>query len=87
MRQARENCMQVECRNCGAFQSRRLKSDRPLPLNRFAEPDLAELLRRLTDLADVRPTIISRGKALVTDPSYPNPEVVREVGRLLADKL
>ena len=82
-----DKCMQVDCRNCGVFRSNRLKSDNSLPQDRFGDLDRAELVSRLDRLADVRRSVVARGKALVANPNYPDQEIVRLISLLLARKL
>ena len=79
--------MQVECRNCGAFQNNRLESDSLLPQKRFADVERVETVSRVEHLPDVRPTVIARGKLLISDHNYPGAEIVRYMACLLAQKL
>ena len=79
--------MQVDCRNCGAFRSNRLKSKNSSPHDRFVELERAELVNRLDRLADVRRTVIQRGKALIASSNYPDKKTIRQISRLLAKKL
>lgn len=58
-----------------------------LPQDRFNDLERAELVNRLERLADVRASVVARGKALVANPHYPDANIVRQVSRLLADKL
>lgn len=50
------------------------------------DPSPSETARRLERIADVRSSVVARGKALVARPEYPEPRVVRAVARLLASK-
>ena len=70
----------------GAFRSNDLKNT-SLPHNRFSDLDRAEVVNRLERLADVRTSVVARGKTLVANPHYPDAKIVRQVSRLLADKL
>jgi hypothetical protein len=70
----------------GAFRSNDLKNT-SLPQDRFNDLDRAELVNRLDRLADVRTTVVARGKALVANPHYPDAKIVRKISRLLANKL
>lgn len=44
-------------------------------------------LRALNKLPSVRPGVVARARALVNDPSYPSPEILRKIALLLAGKL
>ena len=79
--------MQVDARNLKAFRSNHLKSDNSLPPDRFNDLDRVELVSRLERLADVRKSVVMRGKALVANPNYPDKDVIKHVSRLLARKL
>jgi hypothetical protein len=46
-----------------------------------------QVVNRFERLADVRSSVVSRGKTLVANPSYPSKEIVQQMGRLLANKL
>jgi hypothetical protein len=70
----------------GAFRSNDLKNT-SLPQNRFSDLDRTEVVNRLERLADVRTAVVARGKALIANPHYPDAKIVRQVSRLLADKL
>ena len=70
----------------GAFRSNDLKNT-SLPQDRFNDLDRAELVNRLERLADVRTAVVARGKALVANPHYPEPKIVRQISHLLAAKL
>lgn len=69
-----------------AFRSNDLKNT-SLPENRFNDLERAELVNRLERLADVRTSVVARGKTLVADPHYPDSKIIRQVSRLLAHKL
>lgn len=45
-----------------------------------------EVAARLERLADVRSTVVARGKALIADPNYPNKKTTRAIAQLLATK-
>jgi uncharacterized protein YllA (UPF0747 family) len=64
-----------------------LKSDNLLPQNQFGDLNRAGLANHLERLADVRSTVVIRGKALITNPKYPEAEIVRLISLLLAEKL
>jgi hypothetical protein len=64
-----------------------LKSENSLPRDRFSDLDRAELVNRLERLADVRRSVVARGKALVANPNYPDKTIIRQVSQLLAHKL
>ena len=68
------------------FRSNCLKNNQ-LSLARFSDLDRAELAHRLDRLADVRKTVVARGKSLLNNPHYPDTATMEKVGRLLADKL
>ena len=51
---------------------------------RVHEPQPGEVAARLDRLADVRRSVVARGKILVANPDYPGPKVTRAVARLLA---
>ena len=78
--------MEGHGRMFGAFRSNDLKNT-TLPQDRFNDLDRAELVNRLERLADVRTSVVARGKALVANPDYPDAKIVQRVSRLLADKL
>jgi hypothetical protein len=79
--------MEDRGRNFGLFESNRLKSKKQLPQDRFSDLDRAELVNRLERLADVRPSVVARGKALIANPNYPDRETVQEISRVLARHL
>jgi hypothetical protein len=79
--------MRVEARNFVAFRSNHLKSSNSLPYGRFNDMDRAELENRLERLADVRSSVVARGKALVANPNYPDKKIIKQVSYLLAGKL
>jgi hypothetical protein len=79
--------MRVEARNFGAFRSNHLKSSNSLPQDRFTDLDRMELVNRLERLADVRRSVVARGKALVANPNYPDKRIIKQVSHLLAGKL
>jgi hypothetical protein len=87
MHRATDNCMEDRGRNFGLFGSNRLKSTKQLPQDRFSDLERTELVNRLERLADVRPTVVARGKALVANPNYPGKEIVQEISHLLARHL
>ena len=79
--------MQVHGRNFGASRSNYLKSNNDLPGDRFNDLERAESLVRLERLADVRSSVVMRGRALVANRNYPDKKILRKVSLLLADKL
>ena len=54
--------------------------------HRFHSYDDANL-RVLRNIPEVRASAVARARALVQDPSYPSPEILRRVASLLAGKL
>jgi hypothetical protein len=71
-------------RNIRVFQ---LNNSNNLPQHRFSDLERAESLARLERLADVRPSVVARGKALVANPNYPSKQIIRSISELLARKL
>jgi hypothetical protein len=71
-------------RNIEAFQ---LNISNDLPSHRFSDLERAESLARLERLADVRPSVVARGRALVANPNYPSLHIIRSISELLARKL
>ena len=69
------------------FRKNHLKKSHDLPQDRFNDLARTESMTRLERLADVRVTVVMRGKALVANPNYPGPEIIRKVSYLLAGKL
>jgi hypothetical protein len=59
------------------------KVDQPAPTTEFAAS--AALSRKIANTAEVRPEQVARAKALISDPQYPNREVIRSVANRLAD--
>ena len=82
-----DTCMQGYGRNCGAFQSNRLKSKNPSAQDRFNDLNRSELESRLERLADVRCSVVARGKALIANPQYPDKQIVWKISHLLAARL
>ena len=74
-------------RNSGAFWNNRLKSKKLLPQDRFNDLERAELANRLDRLADVRPSVVARGKVLIANPNYPDQQIIQKVSLLLAHRL
>lgn len=74
-------------RNITAFRSYQLKKSNHLPHDRFSDLERAESLARLERLADVRPSVVARGRALIANPNYPDRKILRSVAHLLAGKL
>ena len=87
MHRATDEGMEDCRRNSGAFWNNRLKSKKLLPHDRFIDLDRAELANRLERLADVRPSVVARGKGLIANPTYPDKKIIQKVSRLLAEKL
>jgi hypothetical protein len=79
--------MQVHGRNFGAFRSNLLKSNNSLSHERFSDLNRTELENRLARLAEVRPAVVARGKALVANPDYPDRDTVKRISHLLATKI
>ncbi len=48
---------------------------------------MAEMLLAMRKVPDVRSAAVSRARKLLADPSYPSPEVLKEVAGLLARHL
>jgi hypothetical protein len=71
-------------RNIRVFQ---LNNSNNLPQHRFSDLERAESLARLERLADVRASVVARGKALVANPNYPSKQIIRSISELLARKL
>ncbi len=78
--------MDGEGRNCRAFWSDRLKNN-PFSQDRFNDLERAEVANRLDRLADVRSSVVARGKALIANPRYPEPIVLKKISELLAGRL
>jgi hypothetical protein len=74
-------------RNIRSFRSNQLNNSNDLPQHRFSDLERAESLARLERLADVRPSVVARGKALVANPNYPSKQIIRSISELLARKL
>jgi hypothetical protein len=66
---------------------KRLKPQRNRNLERSRDPQPGELAARLDRLADVRQSVVNRGKMLIANPEYPNPKTIRAVAGLLAKHL
>ena len=64
-----------------------MKSKNQLPQDRFNDLENTALGPRLARLADVRHAVVTRGRALVANPHYPDQKIIREISRLLAVKL
>ncbi|HTD65407.1 MAG TPA: hypothetical protein VK846_02615 [Candidatus Limnocylindria bacterium] len=64
-----------------------MKSHNDLPQDRFSDLERAESLARLERLADVRSSVVMRGKALVANRNYPDKKTIRKISLLLADRL
>ncbi len=79
--------MQLNGRNIGAVRNNHLKKSHDLPPDRFIDLERAESLARLERLAAVRSAVVLRGKALLANPTYPDQKIIRQISRLLADKL
>ncbi len=83
--------MRVDGRNLGSnirpFRSYQLKNSHHLPRDRFSDLERAESMARLERLSDVRAAVVSRGKALVANPDYPDSRIIRRIGELLASRL
>lgn len=79
--------MEGYVRNFTAFQSHRLKSKKQLPQDWFNDLENTALGSRLERLADVRRAVVTRGRALIANPDYPDRKIVQAISRLLAVKL
>ncbi len=82
--------MQGHGRNFGPSRNNRhnrLKSNHPLPLDRFGELERADVAGRLEKLADVRSAVVARGRALIANPRYPDKKIMQQISLLLAAKL
>jgi hypothetical protein len=79
--------MRVHGRNIRAYRINQLKKSDDLPRNRFSDLERAESLARLERIAEVRPSVVMRGKALIANPNYPDKKILRKVSELLAAKL
>ena len=82
--------MQGHGRNFGPSRNNRhhrLKSIHQLPLDRFGELERGEVAGRLEKLADVRASVVARGRALIANPRYPDKKTMKQVSLLLAAKL
>jgi hypothetical protein len=74
------------------FNGRHFGSSRPngesvplqWPSSRFGDFDRPQLAGRLERLADVRSSVVARGRALIANPLYPSREIVEQISRLLA---
>ena len=82
-----DEIMRFNARNCGAFRSNHLKSDNSFPLDRYNDMERIEVVNRLERLAEVRSSVVSRGKTLAANPNYPSKDMIRQMSRLLASKL
>lgn len=82
-----EYCMRVDGRNFGKSRNKRLKKTHDLPGDRFNDLARSESVARLDRLADVRSSVVARGKALIANPNYPGPEIIRQMSLLFARKL
>ena len=74
-------------RNIRGIRSNQLKKSNHLSHDRFSDLERAESLARLERLADVRPSVVARGRALIANPQYPDQKILRSIGHLLAGKL
>jgi hypothetical protein len=74
-------------RNIRGFRSNELNNSNNLPQHRFSDLERAESLARLERLAEVRPSVVARGQALVANPNYPDQQIIRSISKLLARKL
>ena len=80
-------CMEGYVRNFAAFQSHRLKSEHLSSWDRFNDLENTARGPRLERLAEVRHTVVTRGKALIANANYPDKKIIRQISRLLAVKL
>ena len=51
--------------------------------DRFSPENTAALKTALQNQPEVRPEVVARGRALAADPSWPTPEVLRQVGGMI----
>lgn len=79
--------MRVNGRKSATFRNNHLKKSHDLPQDRFCDLARTESIARLERLADVRSAVVIRGKALIANPNYPGPDIIRKVSHLLASKL
>lgn len=82
-----ENHMQFKDRNLDPARTSQLNNHHHKPHDRFGDLERVALAERLERLADVRPAVVRRGRALVADPNYPGPAILRQISRLLARHL
>ena len=51
--------------------------------DRFSPENTAARKTALQNQPEVRPEVVARGRALAADPSWPTPEVLRQVGGMI----
>lgn len=51
--------------------------------DRFSPENTAALKAALAQQPEIRPDVVARARALAADPSYPSPEVLRQVGETI----
>ena len=74
-------------RNSGTFWGNRLNSTEISPEVRFCDLERSELTSRLDRLADVRSSVVARGRVLIANPIYPGKRIIRQISLLLAERL
>jgi hypothetical protein len=86
MQRSTDEGMEGHSRSFGAFWSNHLKKNE-LVSARCSNLDRAEFVSQLVGMIDVRSSSVSRGKALIANPNYPNRETERRISRLLTEEL
>lgn len=51
--------------------------------DRFAPEHTAALKAALSSQPEIRPDVVARARLLASDPSYPSPAILRQVGRVI----
>ncbi len=82
-----ENHMRIKGRNLDPARASQLKNYHQMPHDRFDNLERTASAERLERLADVRPSVVRRGRALVADPNYPGAAILRQISRLLVRHL
>jgi hypothetical protein len=86
MQRGTDESMEGHSRSFGAFWSNHLKKNE-LVSARCSNLDRAEFVSQLVGMIDVRSSSVSRGKALIANPNYPNTQTERRNSRLLTEEL
>jgi hypothetical protein len=79
--------MDFEGRHFGSFRHNRVNIPIHWTQDRFGDFDQTQSAGRLERLAEVRSAVVARGRSLIANPNYPDQEIVRKVGRLLAEHI